>query len=80
MAASPTKANVAAIMIAHTVQYQSEPRTVMAIWAVALLTASSATGVRIAFGCGTSTMEHTVDLKCSVTHIVECLDSEIQAG
>jgi len=40
------KANVAAIMIAHTVQYQSEPRTVMAICAEALLTASSVGGVR----------------------------------
>jgi hypothetical protein len=40
---------VAVIMIAVTAQYQSEPRTVMAMWACALLTASSANVVRIMF-------------------------------
>jgi hypothetical protein len=68
------KANVAAIMIAVTVQYQSEPRTVMAISARELLTASSGSVVsktlREALECG---KRRTVDLKCLVTHIDECL-------
>ena len=73
-AARPTKAIVAVIMMAHTVQYQSEPRTVMAIWAWALLTASSVIDVRAASACSWHAWNRTIDLKSLVTHISECFD------
>jgi hypothetical protein len=57
-------------MTAHTVQYQSEPRTVMAMWAWALLTASSVSEVRIVSAYHQTVAKHTIDLKSLVTHIV----------